>query len=304
MATMAIMGALHTSASDVMEAHANLLPIELTMDRVCHWAALCLTALLESHPLFKPVHQSARRFLKRHRLPLHHLFHAFNVQPQDCETLMPPTCPPNEVSTLQLQVADTREESREEDEGDKADVRVYLDGSGIEGMAGAAAVLFRDGQEIRSLWYQLGPLMHHTMYEAEVVGVLLATELIRKEHAVCTATIQLDSQAVVQVLGSRSVKPAQSLLNSEHEACHEWLTDRRHRNRQLTIGWVSRHDGVEGNERADNEAKTAACEGSSPEDEPPEALQGSTLLSSLSALGGAFKETLQARWKSLWAKSP
>ena len=189
MATTAITGALRTSASDVMEAHANLLPIELTMDRVCHRAALCLAALPESHPLFKPMRQSTRRFLKRHRSPLHHRFHAFNVRPQDCETIMPPTCPPNEVSALQLQVADTREESREEDEGDKADMWVYSDGSGIEGRAGAAAVLFHDGQEIRSLRYQLGPLTHHTMYEAEVVGVLLAAELIHKEHAVHTATI-------------------------------------------------------------------------------------------------------------------
>lgn len=304
MATTAITGALRTSASDVMEAHANLLPIELTLDRVCHRATLRLAALPESHPLFKPVRQSARRFLKRHRSPLHHLFHAYSVRPQDCETIMPPTRPPNEASGLQLQVADTREESREDDERDKADVQVYSDGSGIEGMAGAAAVLFRDGQEIRSLRYQLGPLTRHTTYEAEVVGVLLAAELIRKERAVHTATIRLDSQAVVQALGGRSAKPAQSLLNLVHEACHEWLADGRRRGRQLTIGWVSGHDGVEGNERADSEAKIAASEGSSPEDELPEALQGSALLSSLSALGGAFKEMLRARWKSLWAKSP
>ena len=108
----------------------------------------------------------------------------------------------------------------------------------------------------------------------------------------------------MQALGSCSAKLAQSLLNSVHEACHEWLTNRRHRDRQLTIGLVSRHDGVEGNECANNEAKTAACEGSSPEDELPEVLQDCTLLSSLTALGGTFKETLQVRWKSLWAKSP
>ena len=79
---------------------------------------------------------------------------------------------------------------------------------------------------------------------------------------------------------------------------------RRHCDRQLTISWVSRHNGVKGNECADNEAKIAAREGSNPENELPEALQGSTLLSSLSALGSAFKETLWARWKYLWAKSP
>ena len=137
---------------------------------------------------------------------------------------MPLTRPPNEVSALQLQVADTWEESREEDEGDKADMQVYLDRSGIEGMAGMAVVLFCDSQEIRSLRYQLCPLTHHTTYEAEVVGILLVAELIRKERAVHTATIRLNSQAVVQVLGGHSAKLAQSLLNSVHEACHEWLT--------------------------------------------------------------------------------
>ena len=146
--------------------------------------------------------------------------------------------------------------------------------------------------------------MRHTTYEAEVVGVLLAAELIRKERAVHTATIQLDNQAVMQALGSCSAKPAQLLLNSVREACHEWLTDRRRSGRQLTIGWVSGHDGIKGNERADDEAKMAAHEGSSPEDELPEVLQGCTLPSSLTALGGAFKETLRARWKYIWAKSP
>ena len=99
----------------------------------------------------------------------------------------------------------------------------------------------------------------------------------------------------MQVLGGRSAKPAQSFLNSVHEACHEWLTDRRRHDRQLMISWVSGHDGVEGNKRADNEAKIAAQEGSSPEDELPEALQGSALQSSLSALGSTFKEMLWAR---------
>ena len=101
---------------------------------------------------------------------------------------MPLTHPPNEVSALQLQVANTWEGSREEDKGDKADIWVYSDGSGIEGMASASTVLFRDGQEIRLLWYQLGPLMRHTTYEAEVVGVLLVAELICKERAAHIAT--------------------------------------------------------------------------------------------------------------------
>ena len=76
----------------------------------------------------------------------------------DCETIAPSVRPPNEEYAVQLHVASTREESREEDAEDGADARVYSDGSGIDGMAGAAAVLFRNGHEAKSIRYQLGPL--------------------------------------------------------------------------------------------------------------------------------------------------
>ena len=59
MATAAVTGALCTSASDIMEAHANLMPIELLLNKVCHRATLWLAALPESHSLYKPVCQSA-----------------------------------------------------------------------------------------------------------------------------------------------------------------------------------------------------------------------------------------------------
>ena len=88
MATAAVMRALRTSASDIMEVHANLMPIELLLNKVCHQAALRLAALPESHPLYKPVRQSAQHFIRRHRSPLHHLFHAFGMRPSDCETIM------------------------------------------------------------------------------------------------------------------------------------------------------------------------------------------------------------------------
>ena len=77
-----------------------------------------------------------------------------------------------------------------------ADLHIYSDSSGIEGMVGAAVIVFRDGQEVKSIGYLLGPLTHHTTYEADVVGVLLTLELIHREYSVSSATIQLDNQAV------------------------------------------------------------------------------------------------------------
>ena len=45
-AITAITGALHTMATDVMEAHANIPLIELLMHRVCHRATVHLTKIL------------------------------------------------------------------------------------------------------------------------------------------------------------------------------------------------------------------------------------------------------------------
>ena len=88
-----------------------------------------------------------------------------------------------------LQIANTREQFKDKDAEDTADLRIYSDGLGIEGMAGAVAIMFWDGQEVKSVHYLLGPLTHHTKYEAEVVGILLVLELIHREHSVSSATI-------------------------------------------------------------------------------------------------------------------
>ena len=72
---------------------------------------------------------------------------------------------------------------------DTADLHAYSDGLGIDRMAGAAAIVFRNGQEVKSIRYLLGPLTCHTTYEAEVVGVLLALELIHREPSISSATI-------------------------------------------------------------------------------------------------------------------
>ena len=107
------------------------------------------------------------------------------------------------------------------------EVHAYLDRSGIDGSAAAAAILYRDGQEVRSVRYQLGPLTQHMTYEAEVIGVLLVLELQHREHRVCTASIKLDNQAVIQALGICSTKPVQPLLNMVNDTCEEWMADER-----------------------------------------------------------------------------
>ena len=142
---------------------------------------LWLAALLETHPLYKTVKMMARRDVKRHQSPLHLLLHTFKIKPAKYETLTPSSHPPNRNDSLLTHIAESREESREEDLLEDSEVCVYSEVSGLNGEAGAAAILFRGGRELGMAHYHLVPLSWHTTYEAEIVSVLLMLQFVREE---------------------------------------------------------------------------------------------------------------------------
>ena len=54
------------------------------------------------------------------------------------------------------------------------EIQLHSDGSTIDSKVGAAAVMYRGGQEIKSLRFHLGSVDEHTMFEVKVVGVILS----------------------------------------------------------------------------------------------------------------------------------
>jgi hypothetical protein len=56
---IAIMGAMKTTATDVLEAYANLLPITLLLQNTCHHAIICLASYPTTHPLHAHVRRTA-----------------------------------------------------------------------------------------------------------------------------------------------------------------------------------------------------------------------------------------------------
>ena len=66
--------------------------------------------------------------------------------------------PPNSKCVAVTDIAASREESKEVDLADNVTLQVYTDGSGQDGMVGAAAVLFKGGSVIGTLCYHLGSL--------------------------------------------------------------------------------------------------------------------------------------------------
>ena len=111
-AVTAISGALRSTATDVMEAHTNLPPVELLMHRVCHRAAIRLATLLVSHLLYKPVHICARRCTKWHLSPIHLLLCTYNIKPSEYETLSMAVRPPNSKYAVVTDIAASRRNPR------------------------------------------------------------------------------------------------------------------------------------------------------------------------------------------------
>jgi hypothetical protein len=76
-------------------------------------------------------------------------------------------------------------------------VKIYMDDSGINGMAGAAAVIYSRVKPPKMLSYCLGPLMEHMTFEAEAVGITLGMHMLSYEKNIKAATISLDNQAII-----------------------------------------------------------------------------------------------------------
>jgi ribonuclease HI len=304
MATAAITGALRSTATDILDLHAGVLPMGLLLRRICHGAVLRLASLPASHPLHKPAIIRAKRYIKTHRSPLHELAHIFGVAPQEMETVSPPARSPSHRSRCALIIPATAEESANHASQCTAELKVYSDGSGTEGGAGAAAALLKTGQEPRILTYHLGTLDDHTTFEAEAIGLSLALHMIRLDRHASSAAIRLDNQAVIQSLQYRKPRPSQYIINFLLLQIEDVLQHATDPDFVLSIVWVKGHIDVEGNELVDGAAKAAAAGESSQEALLPPEWATSTLPASISARKQAYKMALHRQWRKDWSSSP
>ncbi|KAG1888284.1 hypothetical protein F4604DRAFT_1674658 [Suillus subluteus] len=93
---------------------------------------------------------------------------------------------------LNNQVAPTANDA-EADE----DLQTYSDGSAVDGGVGGAAVLMRGGEVVKEKRFHLGSDREHTVYEGEIVGMILAVELLREERGGGTMALGVDNQAAI-----------------------------------------------------------------------------------------------------------
>ena len=303
-ATIAITGALRSTAADTLEVHAGIPPVQVRLTRLCTLAVARASTLTENHPLSRTVKRKATRLVKKHRTSFHNLLHGAAIDPQRMEKISPVRRAPNFTPIHRTKVENTRDSALAHDDAThNTGVRIYTDGSGHGGGIGAAAILYENGVPKAASRYYLGPYTEHTVFEAEIVGVRLGLKLASKSRLAQNSTreisISLDNTAVIAALNDQSPKPSHYLLDRLHDEMDRMDDDISER---LVIKWVPGHSGSRGNEAADLEAKKAAGNDSSPAEALPRDLR-KDLPISLSAIAQATTSTAKEMWTRHWQHS-
>jgi ribonuclease HI len=169
---------------------------------------------------------------------------------------------------------------------------------------GAAALLLRAGKPARVLHKHLGPESEHTVHEAELVGLLLGMHLISTEKQ-CNTTCMIgaDNQAALKAFHSNLRSPGHHLAREVLRVAEQTRKRRSKNKYKLVFRWTAGHEGIEGNEEADKEAKRAA-EGTDSEGKALPAYLRKLLPINPAAVKRTRHDALKKEWTESWRKSP
>ena len=146
-ATLHATGALRTAPTDSLDAHADLLPFPLLVEKLLHRVATRIATLPKTHPLATHANKAARKYVKRHRAPLHELLHSNKIDPNEYEVIRPIRTSPKQSPRYSIQIPADRNLVPEKLMKFNQETKVYSNGSCIDGKVGAAAVMFKKGEE-------------------------------------------------------------------------------------------------------------------------------------------------------------
>ena len=131
-ATLTITGAMKTTANDTLDVHANLLPLHLLISKIIHRAATCLACLPDNHPLSKHVLKASKKYVKKHRTPLHEIIHTYRLKLKEMEKIETTVMGPKWQPSFNICIPAQEEQAIKESEMDLSDIRIFSDGSCIE----------------------------------------------------------------------------------------------------------------------------------------------------------------------------
>ena len=160
---------------------------------------------------------------------------------------------------VQIDIPTSKEHSKRADANAIEDIKVYSDGSVHGGKVSAVALLRREGKPDRFLQFHLGSTAHHTVYEAELVGMVMGLHLIKTERRnTIKCTLNVDNQAALTAIKLELNKSGQHLAVILLKAVKNLFESKGNNRFSLTLRWSASHVGSGGSEDADELAKSAA----------------------------------------------
>jgi hypothetical protein len=145
----------------------------LQIKKICQNSALRIATLPKHHPLYKTANRAAKKVTKRHPSPLHLILRHLPARHSKIETIDMLRKPPEWRQPFETRIPDMEEEALALNNDNMDDIKIFTDGSGLNGHIGAAAVLTRGFHPYIIARHHLGPETKHTVYEGECVGQLL-----------------------------------------------------------------------------------------------------------------------------------
>lgn len=156
-AILAINGALRSSPTDLLDAHAGLLPMDLLLWKICFRALARISTLLATNPVSKQVNHHHQHPAKTYLKNIQHLLRIFSFNPKVVEKITPLTCHVNEQLPFITNIPDSKDEAIRQESSDSSPIRIYTNGLNVGGNVGAAAIMYRSrNHPAKSLCYKLG----------------------------------------------------------------------------------------------------------------------------------------------------
>ena len=160
---------------------------------------------------------------------------------------------------MRIKVEETKDSAKDQhdktqEHQDASVIMIYTDGSGIEKKIGAATY----NPKMSEVNYQhLGDETQFNVYSAELTAICLALGQMLDVYGYNICRIYMDSQAAVEAINRPRRQSGQAIIK---ELLLDRIDEVASMGLRLEVIWIPGHSDIEGNERADVEAKKAATD--------------------------------------------
>ena len=255
----AITGCFHTTPTSALEAETGLPPPNLRLLGKILQSITRIPTLPPQHPIHRWVAQARRGNQEySYQSNLENLVKRYpEFTNHELEEIHPYIRPPWWTPNLHIRIDNTKEEAENHHrsliEGTHDALLIYSDGSGYKKGIGTAAYS-PTIEQVKAQY--LGKETESYVYAAELEGIHMATVMARLNPTAC-CFIFVDSQAAIRATANPKRQSGQAIVKrilDMTDSIIKWNPQF-----SLSIEWIPGHQGIEGNERVDKEAKQAAC---------------------------------------------